>query len=89
MVDRALLTQADLVNIKLNGDNLVAFKNDWDIALSQLDTVPDNQFLENLLYKQLQKSDRFRSMLTLYQNDHLLSGIPRDYSRLYMIFTKI
>ena len=74
MVDKALLTHADLVHMNLVGDNLVVFKNECDSALDQMDPHPTDVFcLGNLFSKPLERSERFKPQFTFYLNNILLN----------------
>ena len=43
--------------------------NDWNDALLNVDELPDNRFLENLLRKQLKRSDQFKQTYASYGQD--------------------
>ena len=55
--ENALNRWYDLMNVQLHGDNLQQFLNDWDTTCSEIGQLPDDEFLEDLFRKQLDKSN--------------------------------
>ena len=55
--DGAVLDIADLLKIELKSDNVQTFDTKWDETINAMQKRPDEEPLENLYFKQLEKSD--------------------------------
>ena len=55
--DGAVLDIADLLKIELKGENVQTFDTKWDETINAMQKRPDEEPLENLYFKQLEKSD--------------------------------
>ncbi len=74
----------DLVNVHLRGNNLTAFKNDWDLVVQGLNDrlKSDVIFLEWCFAKQLNYCEALKNMMALYHQDITQKSIPKSYERL-------
>ena len=83
----SILEFNDLLSVELRGDNLMAFKNDWEMVMSGLKVIPSAAILESLVLKQLQKSHQLKDMLALYHQDVVHRGEARSYERIMKMVT--
>ena len=68
-VEGALLDVRDLVALELKGDNLRAFDTAWDEILLAMKKEPEEEILESLYCKQLEKSLQLKNTMALYTQD--------------------
>ena len=83
--DGALFEFEDLMNLRLKGDNLAQFQNDWNICLSGQRKLPPPDILENLYLRQLERSQQLDRAMALYHDGITLKGEEKDYDRLTRI----
>ena len=74
-----MLEFSDLLSLELKGDNLRAFDTEWDNTLLGMKRLPDEEYLENLYRKQVQKSKQFEPLYNQLEADHVLRNRPRTY----------
>ena len=86
-VEGSILRFEDLLAVELIGDNVVAFDNDWDYVISGLKKVPDDETLEALYKKQLDKSVQLKDKLALYEQGIALDGKSESYQELKRLVT--
>ena len=70
----ALLEFQDLMNVELQGDNVVKFDNDWDTTLAGMKELPAITILECLYRKQLENSTQLKGAMDLYNEGIVLRG---------------
>ena len=61
-IDGAFLEFTDLLKVELKGDNLRAFDTSWDETPLAMAQMPEDQYLESLYYKQLEKCDQIQNV---------------------------
>ena len=83
--DGAILEFKDLLNVKLKGDNLMAFENDWDYVLGGLEKIPEEQVLESLYFCQIEQSAQLKTALQLYTDGIVHKGEEKSYEKLRTI----
>ena len=64
--DGALLDFQDLLEVKLQNDDLRSFLQDWETVLTQMKDVPEDQILEALFRKQVEQSVTLRDQMSYY-----------------------
>ena len=62
------------------GDNLKQFLNDWDDTFANINTRPDEVFLEQIFRMQLEKSNIMKPLLALYWQDVTQRKEPTSYA---------
>ena len=77
-----LLEFQDLQAVRLKGDDLSRFQNEWNMTLSGIVNMPDDNILEALYRMQVSKSAQFQSHFMLYENEILHKRTQRDYDQL-------
>ena len=81
-VEGSLLELDDFMQISLVGDNLFKFDADWTYGLENVRRRPDDETLESLYKKQLEKSHQLKSAMSLYKHDLIHNGKEKSYERL-------
>ena len=81
----AILENEDLLAIELKGDNLVAFRNDWDIVMEGLRKTPPEDWLEYLFRRQLDRSEQLSTIMSLYNQETYINGAEKSYDKLYSL----
>ena len=82
-----ILEFEDLLHVELKGDNLMAFKNAWELVLAGLKTTPSEEIMESLVRRQLERSVQLRELMSLYNQDIVQRGDKRSYERLMKMWT--
>ena len=83
-VDGQLLEYDDLLAVRLHQDDLRRFLNDWEMTMSGMKRVPDDDLLETLFRRELKKFSGFRENMAHYER--LQVGDPdRSYTYLYAL----
>ena len=78
----AVLELKDLLNAHCRGENISAFKNEWDSVIQGMKTVPDDGILESLFRAQLEKVSNFKERLAHYDFEVGLGREQKSYSQL-------
>ena len=73
----------DLVKIKMRGNNVRAFQNEWNESLLEQGERPSDTMLEALYLEQLENASQLNSMLALYRQDVTQKGETKSYQKLY------
>ena len=68
--DSTMLDWDAIISVELKGDNLQQFLNDWEATLLDIAKVPDDEMLESLFRKQLNKSEQLKTTMQLYWQDY-------------------
>ena len=63
-----ILDFQDLRAVKLKGDNLAAFQNEWEMTLSGMTHWPSWDILESMYRTELLKSIQFQHHMMMYEN---------------------
>ena len=58
-LDNAMLELSDLLVLELKGDNIRAFGTAWGDTLIGMETVPDEEYFENVYRRQVKTSKQF------------------------------
>jgi hypothetical protein len=77
-----------LFALTLQGDNLAAYLNDWEMILSSVKTIPPDEYLESLMATQLRKSISLGPTIALYDQGINHEGKPRSYTTLKTMLTR-
>ena len=72
----------DILAVELKGDNVRGYLNDWELTLNAVKEIPSEDILENLVRRQLEKSNQLSLMMQLYNQDVTQRGEPRSYTKL-------
>ena len=72
----------DLQNIRIKGDNLVAFIHDWDTCMFGMKTEPPKAILESLFTDQVKQCRHFEQVFALYETKCLHEGLEKSYDAL-------
>ena len=78
----AILEFEDLLNVRLHGDNIQKYINDWEMTISGLNKVPNEEVLESLFFGQLKKSTQLEGAIALYRQDVTQKGESKSYPKL-------
>ena len=78
----SLLQLKDLMIVELLHNNLRGFDTKWDSTLAALAKRPDDDLLENLYLKQIQKCDFLSMPIQLYHAEINHQDKPRSYEKL-------
>ena len=83
-VDGQLLNHDEIMKLELKmpGDNLMQYLNDWDTTFLHINQMPDDHFLESMFRRQLEKSQKLKSLMALYHQGITHEGKERSYQRL-------
>ena len=86
-VDDAMLNWDEILRLELKmpGDNIRQFLNDWDTTFTNFNTAPDEDFLESMFKRQLEKSHQLKGILALYDQGISQHKEPKSYKRLRYI----
>ena len=89
-VDGAMLNWDEILRIELKmpGDNVRQFLNDWDTTFTNINNTPDEDFLESMFKRQLEKSHSLKPILALYHQSITHGKEPKCYTRLRYIMKK-
>ena len=68
--DDAVLDTSDLPNIELRGDSVQTFHTKWDETASAMQKQSDEQLLENLYFRRLEKSEQLKLAGRLAPPEH-------------------
>ena len=71
-----------LFNLELKNDNLKQFSSKWDEIIIQFPEPPDDNWIEPLYRKQLEKSAQFAQVLALYKDKIALREGKPSYKKL-------
>ena len=67
--DRTVLYLSDFLNVWLRNDNLQSFDAKWDETIIAMRQHPDEEVLESLYFRQLDKSGRLKQLVALCIQD--------------------
>jgi hypothetical protein len=83
-VDGAILSWDDImrVELKMPGDTVKQFLNDWDTTCANTNNLPDHEFMESMFRKQLERSIVLKPVLALYWQGITQNKEPKDYKKL-------
>ena len=86
-VDDAMLNWDEILKLELKmpGDNVRQFLNDWDTTFTNVNTTPDPDFLESMFKRQLEHSIQLKGILALYNQEISQHKEPKSYKRLRYI----
>ena len=84
-IDGAMLEWDEIINIELHGDNLSQFLTDWDATCLNINQLPDENFLETMFRKQIEKSTQLRGQMALYWQEVTQKGVKKSYEGLRRI----
>ena len=84
-IDGAMLEWDEIINIELHGDNLSQFLTDWDATCLNINQLPDENFLETMFRKQIEKSVQLRGQMALYWQEVTQKGVKKSYEGLRRI----
>ena len=70
------------VELKMLGDNLKQFLNDWDTTCANINNLPDVEFMKSMFRRQLEKSIVLKHGLALYWQGITQNKELRDYKKL-------
>ena len=79
----------ELPHIELFNDNLKIFDDAWERILMALDKAPEEDCLEGLYHRQLEKSTVMQRALTLCFSDRTHREEPKSYSKLRGMVTDV
>ena len=86
-VDAAILEKEDILTVELKGDNLRGFMTDWNRCLLAQRNRPEDEWLEALFGRQIEKSEQLSQPMALYKQDVLHNGAEKSYAKLLKIVT--
>ena len=72
----------DLQSIRIKGDNLVAFVNDWDSCLYGMKKEPDLAIQESLFTDQVKQCKHFEQAYAMYVTKCTHDGLETLYEKL-------
>ena len=73
------------LELKIPGDNIRQFLNDWDATFTNVNTSPDPDILESLFKRQLEKSNQLKGTLALYDQEITQRQATKSYKKLRYI----
>ena len=79
-IDGAMLNWDEILKIELRmpGDNVRQFLNDWDTTFTNVNSAPDPEFLESMFRRQLEKSHSLKPILALYHQGISQNQAPKS-----------
>ena len=86
-VDGAMLNWDEIIRVELKmpGDNIRQFLNDWDTTCTNINSIPDHEFMESMFRRQLEKSPSLKPVLALYYQGITQNQEPKSYKKLRFI----
>ena len=63
----AVLDFRDLMDVKLRGDDLRRFLNDWGLTLAGMKSVPEDTILESMFRVQIENYPGLREQMAYYE----------------------
>ena len=67
--DESVLDLNVILQVELKNDNVLSFNTRWNETIISMKKQPDEEILENLNYRQLQKSEQPKPLLSPYIQD--------------------
>ena len=72
--DESVLDLNEILKVELKNDNVQSFNSRWDETIIAMKKQPDYEILKNLLYRQLQRLEQLKPLLSLYIQDAAQKG---------------
>ena len=64
------------------------FVRKWDETIIAMQKQPDEELLENVYFRQLEKSDQFKQLVALYIQDTVRKSEPKSNTKLKRMVTR-
>jgi len=86
-VDGAMLNWDEIIRVELKmpGDNVRQFLNVWDTTFTNINNLPDQDFMESMFRCQLEKSPSLKPILALYHQGISQNKEPKSYKKLRFV----
>ena len=78
-----LFEPIDIHNVRLHGDNLEKFRNEWEKVCLHMRSPPAEKELESALRRRLEESAQFKFQMGIYMHTH--PGDTKKYDDLWQL----